>query len=416
MSCYPKGKEPECPLKHPGCSGIIHSRDGKSCYPCSMFAQKKADNRTGLSTTERGNERDVTYLGIENPRTLEDLIRVCEIDLDTWEVKSWTANKWEMGYTDRKKAAHSRPLYQVKALLVRKAIVIATREEIASLLADAKSSINEYRVPPTPAIIHREGFMLEPSIPDLHVGKLAWGRETGHANYDTRIAQRIYEEATATLAARVAGFKFEKIILPIGNDLLNSDSMLNQTTGGTPQDTDARFQRSFGKVRLMITLAIEFWRKFAPVHVVMVPGNHDQLSVWHLGDSLDCYFHGYSDVDIDNAPRLRKYAQFEKVMLMFTHGNKGKHADYPNVMAVEEPEMWADTIYREAHVGHTHKTSTEEYHGVRVRTSPALCPPDAWHAENQFVGNKRSAEAFVWHGEEGLVTTAFYTVPHGEKD
>ena len=43
---------------------------------------------------------------------------------------------------------------------------------------------------------------LELTIPDLHLGKLAWGHETGHGDYDVRIAERTFETAVAALIER----------------------------------------------------------------------------------------------------------------------------------------------------------------------------------------------------------------------
>lgn len=44
MSLYPKGKEPKCPLQHPGCGVIIKQRGASSCYPCSV-AEKRGEVR-----------------------------------------------------------------------------------------------------------------------------------------------------------------------------------------------------------------------------------------------------------------------------------------------------------------------------------------------------------------------------------
>jgi DNA repair exonuclease SbcCD nuclease subunit len=140
----------------------------------------------------------------------------------------------------------------------------------------------------------------------------------------------------------------------------------------------------------------------------MVSGNHDDLSVWHLGDSLECYFSRYSDVEIFNEPTTRKYHEFGNVLLCFTHGDKGKRADYPLLMAAERPEMFGRTKFREIHTGHTHQTKTEEMHGIRVRTIPSLSPADAWHAENGYVGNQRNAEAYLWNRDEGLVAQFYH--------
>jgi hypothetical protein len=37
MSDYTRGREPACPLKYPGCKGIIRNRGSASCFPCSQY-------------------------------------------------------------------------------------------------------------------------------------------------------------------------------------------------------------------------------------------------------------------------------------------------------------------------------------------------------------------------------------------
>src|SRR6185295_15140072 len=185
---------------------------------------------------------------------------------------------------------------------------------------------------------------------------------------------------------------------------------------GTRQDQDGRFHKSARIGREMMVYAIKRLREIAPlVEAPVVPGNHDLLTAWHLGDSLECYFHNDTGVVINNEPIQRKFVEFGNVMLMFTHGHRGKQLDYPNLMATEQREMWGRTRYREVHIGHVHKTkliekpSVDENHGVRVRTISALCSADAWHSEHQYVGNLRSAEAFVWNANEGLIGQATFT-------
>ena len=263
------------------------------------------------------------------------------------------------------------------------------------------------------------GNMLEIDIFDLHLGKLAWAKETGYEHYDLKIAKALFEEALETLIQRTAGHTFEQVVLPVGNDFFHSDNMRNETTAGTRLDVEGRFHKTAYTGRVMLVDAIERLREIAPVKAIVAPGNHDQLTAWHLGDSLECYFHRDEDVSIDNLPTLRKYHEHGKVMLLFMHGDKGKQPDYPLLMATEQPEMWGRTKFREAHLGHFHKTqvrnspTVDERHGARVRVLSSLCASDAWHAENQFVGNMRQAEAFVWNKEEGLIAQATYTVPEG---
>ncbi len=165
----------------------------------------------------------------------------------------------------------------------------------------------------------------------------------------------------------------------------------------------------------MLTDAIERLRTIAPVTVLIIPGNHDTLSAFHVGDSLACLYHNTRDVEIRNEPTARKYVSYGTTLLMFTHGEKGKQKNYPLLMATERPAEFGASRFREAHVGHTHETKVQEHMGVRVRTSPALCAADAWHAENQFVGNLRGAEALVWSREHGNVAQALFTVPEPKR-
>lgn len=402
-----QGKNCVTVLSRENISGLCRSCVAKRLNSRTAVADQKRELTD--STTVSGDAAEVTKVTHEKVRTLKDLIRVCEIDAAEWEVERWVANKWEVGAKGDDNKIAVTPLFQIKAWLKRKVAIVDARAEIEQLKADAKLDMpmRTYQNPWKNA-----EHMLQLDIPDLHMGKLAWAAETGHASYDSKIAEQVFEDAINALVERTAAFKFKRVLIPIGNDLLNADNKQNTTTRGTVQDSDSRYQKSFLITRRMYVRAIERLRGIAPVTALMIPGNHDTLAVWHLGDSLECFFHKTPDVTIDNAPTSRKYDQFGKVMLLFTHGDKGKRNDYPLLMATERPEMFGATIHREAHTGHLHTLRVQEHHGVRVRISPALCPPDAWHAENAYVGNARAAQAFVWHEEEGLVSLATYTVPN----
>jgi hypothetical protein len=415
MSRYAKGREPRCPTQSPDCTGILLRRESTECLGCYKHGRRKVDATPQESISHTGNKCEIVKSTTERVRTLADLIRVCEIDTETWEIERWTANKWEMGSVDLKKQPHTTPLYQIKAVLVRRVVYLAAKDEVSNLIQFAKRAIPARAVKRS---LYRQddGLMLEIDIFDLHAGKLGWGRETGDANYDAKIAIGLYEAALDTLVARTIGRGIDHILLVTGNDLINSDSPAGMTTKGTPVSSDGRFHKTFGLVRETIIRGIERLRGIAPVIVPMIPGNHDNLTVWHLGDSLQCFYHACKDVTILNEPTQRKYHQFGKVMLMLTHGDKGKHPDYPLVMATEQPKMFGATTHREAHIGHRHEAKLQEFHGVRVRTLSALCSADAWHSANQFTGNARSAEAMLWHREEGLIGTATYTAPAEQQE
>lgn len=349
--------------------------------------------------------------------TLPELLKYFEVDESLWEVERFIANKWDMGYVVKKEGSPSfgeasqHELYQVKAFLKRKKNIVNAKNEIEELksLAKLDAKVPAARIK-TKELRLPSGNMLEINLNDVHFGKLAWGAETGKSNYDVKIATSLFNRAFDTLVQRTSTYKFDEIWFVVGNDILNADDLEGRTTKGTYVSSDIRFHKTFATVRNVAISSIEKLRQITPrVKVIMVSGNHDRRSVWHLGDSLECYFHNYKDVEIDNSPRYYKAHQFGKVMIMYTHGDKGKRKNYPLMMATEWPEIFGSAQFREAHTGHNHTDRVEEQHGVKVRTLSALCAPDGWHAENAFVGNLRSSEAFVWNKDEGLIGTAIYT-------
>lgn len=280
------------------------------------------------------------------------------------------------------------------------------RDELEVLKTLAKQEIG--RVPKAVSTPKDTGILLEIATPDLHVGKLAHSIETGGRPYDVKIAIATFERALAALVARTAMYNVEEILLVAGNDLFNSDTPENETTAGTAVSCDGRFHKTFHHVRNMMVKAVEQLRQVAKVHVLIVPGNHDRQTAYHLGDSLECYFHADPQVRVTNTPATRKYITWGKCLLGFCHGDEGNRTSYPQLMAVENPEAWGQTQFREIHTGHYHKQQLEEQFGVRVRILSALCPADDWHSAQGYVGAVRQAEAFVWSKEEGLLAQIYY--------
>lgn len=395
----------------------------RQCPQCGETKAFRADQLTcgckkpGTSETSElaGDDWTIT-LPKTRIHTLDQLIEYFEVDTKIWMVDRFICNKWEIGAKEGPKSAGKNPpikvtpLFQVKAFLKRKKDVVAALKEIEELRVLAKENARKDWGVKAKRQGPATGNMLELNITDHHFGKLAWGVETGHGNYDTKIASALFKKAFNTLLARTSNYQYDEVWFVVGNDILNSDNAESTTTKGTQVCTDVRYHKTFAVVRTDVIECIEKLRTVAPkVRVVMVSGNHDRLSVWHLGDSITSYFHDCPDVVVDNEPCNFKYAQWGRVMLMWTHGDLGKNQDYPLLMATERPEMFGSSIWREAHIGHWHQLKVQEQHGVRVRVLSALTQPDAWHATRGFLGNILSSEAFQWNKDEGLLGTAIFT-------
>ncbi len=286
----------------------------------------------------------------------------------------------------------------------------AAEKEIEGLKTQAK------RYAPKPPLTHKKfrvltsDKMLEINLTDHHFGKMAWGMETGYSNYDTKIAAQVWYRALTALIQRASNYTYSEIWFVVGNDLLNSDDVMSRTTSGTLVESDNRHEKTYAYVREILVDTINDLRKLCKkVKVIVVPGNHDHNATWHLGDSLECYFHKYKDVEVDNTPKVRKYHTFGNVLIGYTHGDNGKRSDLPMLMATEVSELFGKSKFREWHTGHNHAEITHEKNGIVVRILSALCAPDAWHSENGYVGNRRSSQAFQWDKNEGLIGTVVFT-------
>lgn len=329
--------------------------------------------------------------------TYDELVDRFSIDTKVWEISRFNAT-----YSNVDESAP----YRVVAFLKKRANMLAIQEEVAELKQLAKQTIVKKHSPTKSA--NKSGLMLEIALNDHHFGKLAWSRETGGRPYDINIASAMYSRALDVLLDRAKGHDYEQILLVAGNDYLHANDSTGHTANGTLLDTDCRFQKTYKIARQNLCEAIERLRQIAPVKVLACYGNHDTTSMWTLADSVECYFSKDPRVTVDNEPIYRKYHQWGKCGIMFTHGDLGKRPDFPLVFATDQPQMFGSTQFREVHTGHNHTTKTEEFHGVRVRTLPSLTPADAWHANNMYINNLRSAVAFAWSKDEGIIAEYTY--------
>lgn len=364
-----------------------------------------------------GDEWKITGRTGQPIRSVEDLAAFYSVDLAVWEVVSFRCGVHDMGYKNAENDAESIPLYNISAKFKKRRGAFEARVEVDAILAELRASAPRIK-PKTPDQREHADRLLELSVADLHLGKLAWHEECGE-DYDTDIAESLWWSAIPDLIRKTAAFRPRRVALIVGNDLLNADSRRNATFAGTPQQVDGRHTLTFRRARTMIQRTVEeiLAPQFEEVTVVMVPGNHDWESVWYLGEVLDAYFDRAPSVTIDNAPTARKYLRHGAVLLGFAHGHNEKHADLPMVMATEQREAWGQIRFPEFHVGHLHKRNalrwvgTNEQHGCVVRVLPSLCGADDWHVEKGFVGNVRCAEGYVWDAVDGPVGSAVFTAP-----
>jgi hypothetical protein len=341
----------------------------------------------------------------ERITSLEQLVSFCKIDLTVWTVERWVCNKWEVGATDINGTIQTSPLFQVKAWLNRKVHEIQARDAIAALLLDAKKqspkvTVKKYK--------NKVAGLYEIDMPDVHLGRQTWAEESGQ-NSDLKIMTGLVKLAMADLLSRVASTSISRVLFPVGNDFFNVNDKREETMHGTRQQEDQRWQKTFREGRKLLVCLIDMCAEIAPVDVLIIPGNHDEERIFYMGDALDCWYHNNQNVSIDNRAVKRKYYQFDRNLIGFTHGYYEKPEKLAFIMPNEVPDLWAKTTNHEWHLGDKHQKKDSVYYkttdgnGIMVRILRSLAAPDAWTFDKGFISSPRAAEAFMWHPENGVV-------------
>lgn len=420
-------------------SEYIRDRYRKLAKKGSVTPVSKKVLDRAFKVNEKTGEADLTQIVNKRIKTLEDLIEACDIDTTIWEVTTWEANKWEVGRKDKtvnltwnagaadgsvhdKGTVFVEPLFQVKAKLsrrkVEKDLGLQKEAVMAELRAYTPSSpnrdelIRKYRRANKEFSSAKKDCALEINVPDLHIGKLAWGEETGD-DYDIKIAIKRYKDAITELIGRTNISQIEKFILVVGHDFLNVDGKNNLTTAGTPQSSDSRFYKMVKIGKQLLIETIDELSLIADVDVVVVPGNHDTNSMLMMGDILDAWYHASKVVTVLNGAAPRRYYRYGRVGLMYAHGHNEKINDLGMIFATENKQLWAETDFHRVHLGHFHHQKQikfkdiEEQIGVTIKIISSLSSNDAWHTEKGYLSLK-GAEAFLYHRDRGLLANYYY--------
>jgi hypothetical protein len=374
--------------------------------------------------TNNGETAEVNFISSRRFTNEQELIDYLQLDTSIWYVKKFLVGTSEAYRKDRKvhwdvennsvTRGHVRdsgklliePLFSVKIWLERKTAEIRANLAVADLKQDARRFMPRYprlKYPRRP-----EGLLYEVEMPDLQLGRLVLAEEAGEAT-DPDSTLRDAETAVADLLAHIREREVTRILFPIGNDFFDSDNAEGETAHGTPQRDDVRWQRTFSLAKRTVVRLIDRMAQIAPVDVLVVPGNHDRANVWYFGDTLESWYARCPNVTVDNRPISRKYYQFGKCLIGFSHGYDEKLELLAGLMPGEQPLKWADTWFHEYHLGHLHhkvdlELRTKELpNGVVVRRLRSLARPSVWEHDKGFVGTLKAVEGFLWHPRRGVI-------------
>lgn len=238
-------------------------------------------------------------------------------------------------------------------------------------------------------------------LPDLHLGMMSWGKETGE-DYDLDIATDLAIKSLTTLVEQSRPSK-HAVLLGLG-DYFHTDDQRNVTPGSGHQlDVDSRWAKIFASGAKLATAMVDIIaKKHSQIEVVFKQGNHDINSAMCLTVALSLFYSSNPRISVNTDPGIAWYRRFGSCLIGATHGHTIKMANMPMLMAADRAEDWGLTRHRSMFSGHIHHESAKEIGGVRVESLQAPAARDAWNAASGYRSG-RSLSAITFHTEDGEI-------------
>lgn len=330
-------------------------------------------------------------------KTLDDLIKWAEVDMEKFDCVSFTANRWG---NVRWECTQCKAIFKPK---VRKGITPEEAAETFKMLVDGYEPMVYFA--PKKNII-QSGNMAESVAMDVHFGSLTRKEETG-IDYDINIAEKDLVDSTKFHLGFIENFNPERIVMPVGSDFFNVDTVNSTTTNGTFQSEDSTWKHTFEAGCALMLTCIDLHKQLAPVDVMIIIGNHDTQRSFALGSFLSAWYRNDPLVTINNSPTQRKYFSWGTTLIGLSHGEERARTNYLGLMNLEAREECGKAVFKEFHLGHKHHLDVKEDLGFRVRGLGGLTATDGWHSKMGY-GALRESQAFIINKESGIIAQSSF--------
>ena len=368
------------------------------------------DSKTKIETDFQKDKAVITTKSL-NIRTLEDALREAKVDLTIWEVDRHKVNSWEVTMK-LKNGEEDNPQtftnYAVTVWLKRKTAEVLSLEQILQDIKRHSPIVSKIKQISTKC--HKNKRELEISIMDPHFGMCCFTPQSDLTWSMDECESVVLDMLTRILERAAIHGPYEQIVFPFGNDFLHADNVFHTTTAGTAQPEMSSWHETFVRGEKLAIKMIEMMKQVAPVKLIVVPGNHARQTEFVLGRLLQAYYHNDKNIEFDATTSPHKYHHYGVNLIGFEHGHSVKpQIRLASLMSNECRDIWAQTSYREWHLGDQHrkgssKPSTMEEQGVSVEFLPGLTPPNEWHRLKGYNWQKRAVMAFVWDKTAGPIS------------
>ena len=205
-----------------------------------------------------------------------------------------------------------------------------------------------------------------------------------------------YEPVLNELLDLITSRKWDRIVIPFGQDFFHNDSIVNgQTTKGTSIEKVDMTRAVKESKRFMYALVDTAIQCANEVRVIYSAGNHDRSISWMF---IQVLLERYGSTVVDDSFDYRKVVSYGSNAVMITHGDS-KQATAKNlahIFPIMFAEEFAGATVREVHSGHLHHEAEADIYGVMVRRLSSGGKVDDWSNKEDFVGTHRRFMVFEW--------------------
>lgn len=198
-----------------------------------------------------------------------------------------------------------------------------------------------------------------------------------------------YRETLEDILLIIESKRWDKIIIPVGQDLFHNDSIVDgKTTKGTLIEKVNLKKAVYDAKTFYFNIIDAAIASANEVKVIYSPGNHDKTVGWMFSQILLTRY-GKDIVDDDLAER--KAVFWKGCFIGITHGDK--KGDTPQGLmgnfTTEFPKLFAAAKVREIHTGHLHNEISKDVYGVQVRRMSTGNKDDDWTISEGYKSQKR---------------------------
>lgn len=390
---------------------------GTRHYKEKVSRPPKGDTHN-VKFTDKGYRAELNSIS-KRIKSLDQLMNASDVDLSKWKVSRYVINVWEGGR--KKKIVDLRwndgvmdgfvedtgdwqltDFWQVKATL-------EPREEepyekaLEALIETVRLHAPVYNHKAFAYKPIADGYLAVPNLYDAHFGK----RSHRSISYSLKEAERDFVKISEAVAEQLTlgPKKVNRILFPVGHDLLHVDNLLDKTSRGTWVEASEDVRLAIDAACRATTESIVNFATVAPVEVYPVEGNHGRLQTYWIGKYLEAFFSKHPNVSIHPTKLERQYFQWGRVGIGMTHDGT-KPAELAGLFPIEARYMWPEVEWTEWLTGHMHHQrgalyAIDSIRNTVIRTISALCNIDNYHSLHLYVGTHRAAEVLYYHKENG---------------